>query len=150
MLINIAEETLLQKDKPAILMSQNAAAVLPHLIISCSLATFEFFFSRNYALQLCQHVRMWKLRKETLHLSIHSDVEDKIMHYKPACFKDVCYHVGLAPAGQYTFSIRPRPTSEKVMPPEHYFKFLDSSPLVWSANFRRFFEVIAIYIQNFP
>lgn len=74
MLINIAEETLLEKDKPAILMSQNAAAMLPHLIISCSLATFEFF-SRNYALRLCQRVEMWKLQKKTLYLSIHLDVE---------------------------------------------------------------------------
>lgn len=79
MLINIAQETLnsfpiLEKDNPAILMSQNVAATLVHLIISCSLATFEFS-SCNYALRLCQYVGMLKLRKKTLYLRPHSDVE---------------------------------------------------------------------------
>lgn len=51
MLINIAEETVLEKDKPAILMSQNAAAMLPHLIILARWQPLHFFFS-----QLCSAV----------------------------------------------------------------------------------------------
>lgn len=75
MLINIAEETLLEKDKPAIL-SQNAAEMLPHLIISCSLATFNFFFF-FFAIMLCGCVSMsmWKLWKKSLYLSTHLDIE---------------------------------------------------------------------------
>lgn len=46
-----------EKDNPALLMSQNVAATLVHLIISCSFSTFEFS-SCNYALWLsgCQVV----------------------------------------------------------------------------------------------
>lgn len=79
MLINIARETLnsfpiLEKDNPAIIMSQNVAEMLVHLIISCSLATVEFS-SCDYALWFCQYVGMLKLHKKTLYLSPHSDVE---------------------------------------------------------------------------
>lgn len=48
---------MLEKDNPALLMSQNVAATLAHLIISCSFSTFEFS-SCNYApwLSVCQDV----------------------------------------------------------------------------------------------
>lgn len=47
----------------------NVAAKLVHLIISCSLATFEFSPS-NYAPQWGQYVGVLKLRRKTLHSDV--------------------------------------------------------------------------------